>query len=172
MFPSINQLLYMQNTHCKFAECMHAWWCASGLPVPRLWTHVFVYQFTSSCFPLSDINIWENALRQLLAEKPHKSLAVTTWERSSEGHAFHWDYKQHRESRDHNATIELTHQCLWCCCFATITLSCFFCFFIAVVRLQAVACAGICSHILIMIAKDSCRFMPFTLCNCSQYFWR
>lgn len=71
----------------------------------------------SSSFPSSDINIWANAVRQLLVENPQQSLAVTTWECSSEGHALHCDYKQHRESRDHDATIKLPCKCLWCFCF-------------------------------------------------------
>lgn len=65
-------------------------------------------------FPSSDINIWANAVRQLLVENPRQSLAVTTWECSSEGHALHCDYKQHRESGGHDATIELPLLRLWC----------------------------------------------------------
>ena len=53
----------------------------------------------SPSFPSSDINMWANAVRQLLLENPQQSLAVTTWECSSEGHALHCDYKQHGGKR-------------------------------------------------------------------------
>lgn len=147
------------------------------VPMPSLFTHVWrlcgtnIQRVPLSSFPSSDINIWANAVRQLLVENPQQSLAVTTWECSSEGPALHCDYKQHRESLDRDATIELPRQCLWCflLCYK---YSDFLFFFRAIVRLQAVASAGICSHILIMIARDSRCFMLFTLYNCSQYFWR
>lgn len=154
---------------------MMAWLCIH-VPVPSLFTHVLrlcganLQRMPSSSFPSFDINIWTNAVRQLLVENPQQSLAVTTWECSSEGHALHCDYKQHRECRAHDATIVLPRRHFWCFCYST-NIQGFF-FFRAIVRLHAVASGGICSPILIMISQDSRCFMPFTLYNCSQYFWR
>lgn len=97
---------------------MNAWWCASEcLCQVYSWTCLCgtnLQRVPSSSFPSSDINIWANAVRQLLVENPQQSLAVTTWECSSEGHALPCDYKQHRESEGHDATMELPLQRLWC----------------------------------------------------------
>lgn len=124
----------------------------------------------SSSFSSSNINILANAVRQLLAENPRQSLAATTWECSSEGHALRCNYKQHRECGDHDSTTASSSSLM---CFVMLQiLSCvfLFLFYRAILRLQAAASAGICSPILIMIAIDSRCFMPFILDNCSQYF--
>lgn len=117
----INQLLHMQN---RLYALMMAWLCIH-VPVPSLFTHVLrlcganLQRMPSSSFPSFDINIWTNAVRQLLVENPQQSLAVTTWECSSEGHALHCDYKQHRECRAHDATIVLPRRHFWCFCYPT-----------------------------------------------------
>lgn len=87
--------------------------------VPSLFTHVLrlcgtnLQRVALSSFPSSDINIWANAVRQLLVENPQQSLAVTTWECSSEGHALHCDYKQQSESGE---SMMPRSSCLACLC--------------------------------------------------------
>lgn len=136
--------------------------------VPSLFTHVLrlcgtnLQRVALSSFPSSDINIWANAVRQLLVENPQQSLAVTTWECSSEGHALHCDYKQQSESGE---SMMPRSSCLACLCdvFCYATNIQIFFFPITIVRLHAAASTDICSDILIMIAKDGGCFMPFTL---------
>lgn len=159
-----NQLLYMQNIrrhtvweHRRVrpgagAACVHA--C-----VARLCDTNFQ---RVPLFSSSDINIWANAVRQLLVENPQQSLAVTTWECSSEGHALHCDYKQHRESRralmPRSSFLACVSDVFLLCCKYSVIVVLFFlpccCLSRAICeRLQAVASTGIWSHILIIIAK-------------------
>lgn len=147
---------------------------------PGLFTHVVLLCGTNlqrvpfSSFPSSDINIWANAVRQLLEENPQQSLAVTTRECSSEGHTLQCHYKQHKDGG--KATTELPplpFSCVLLCCIL------WGFFFRTTVRLQAVASASICSHTLIMITNHSHPLMSFTQYNCrlkvggtEEIWWR
>lgn len=91
--PYTNQLLSVKNISQQ-SGCMQD---GIYVPVPTLFTHVLrlcgtnLLRVAVSSFPSFDINIWANAVRQLLGKNPQQSLAVTTWECSSEGYALHCD---------------------------------------------------------------------------------
>lgn len=101
---------------CRFEVCILRTMCMHPSGRAKAYSHVlhpwqqFTQRVPSSSFSSSDISIWVNAVRQLLVENPQQSLAVTTWECSSEGRALHCNYK-HRKSRDWDATIQLPRQC-------------------------------------------------------------
>lgn len=150
-------------------------------PVPTSFTHLCgtnLLRVAASSFPSFDINIWANAVRQLLVENPQQSLAVTTWECSSEGYALRCDYKQQKDSRANDAVTELTllaSLLFRCATDSSISLFfslLFFCFYTTILRRQAVACTSIRSLISFAFAKYSRRVLPFTLYYCSRYLWR
>lgn len=139
--------------------------CIRG-PVPSLFTHV-LHLWSANLqrvplLPSSDINIWANAVRQLLVEKPQQSLAVTTWECSSEGNALPCDYKQQRES---GGTAKPRLSCCLACvsdaffCCATNFLTFFYLFFFQI-NCEASSC-GRRRHLQPHFDHDRRRRSPF-----------
>lgn len=98
-FPYIYQWLCETKAawlHDGVHQCTHAEWIHTR--------GNYLQRVPLSSSPSCDINIWANAVRQPQVENPQKSLAITAWECSSEGHALCGDYKQHRK-RSHDRTI-------------------------------------------------------------------